>query len=130
MVQKNPFLKYLIKDKKEDVFHSSAYAKAQNGASIGAATSESYQVRVNINQNRQRVKGYKDSEIMMGASGGMRKAEAYKPLTDMGARGGVSGVGNTIGASTGGASAGIASAGGAVSKPPMMPKNPGISIKR
>ncbi len=40
MIQKNPFLKYVMKDKKEDVFHSSAYAKAQSGDSIGAASAQ------------------------------------------------------------------------------------------
>ena len=113
MAQKNPFLKYLIKDKKEDVFHSSAYAKAQSGASIGAASTESYQVRVNVSQNRQRVRGYSNSDIMANAGGGMRKAEVYKPPIGN----------NTFGVNSG---AGGVSAGRA----PMMPKNPGISIKK
>ena len=81
MTQKNPFFKYLIKDKKEDIFHSSAYAKAQNGASIGVASSGSYQARVNVNQNRQKVRGYKDSEIMRSVGKEIRKAETYKAPT-------------------------------------------------
>ena len=73
-MQKNPFLKYVMKDNKEDIFHSSAYAKAQNGGGIGAASSESYQVRVKINENRQNIKGYGDSEIMSGLRNQMPKA--------------------------------------------------------
>lgn len=79
MIQKNPFLKYVIKDKKEDVFHSSAYAKAQNGASMGAASIESYQARVNINQNRQAVRGYNESHIMRGVGVNGPRAKTYTP---------------------------------------------------
>lgn len=113
MIQKNPFLKYVMKDKKEDVFHSSAYAKAQNGGSLGAASTESYQVRVNINQNRTRVKGYGDSELMMGAHNAGLKAKAYTPPAN----------GTGVGAGVSGAS--VASARAA-----MPTKNPGISIKK
>ena len=78
-IQKNPFLKYVMKDEKEDVFHSSAYAKAQSGSGIGVASSESYQVRVNMNQHRTKVRGYNDSEIMTGARNNGPKAKAYVP---------------------------------------------------
>ena len=82
MAQKNPFLKYLIKDKKEDIFHSSGYAKAQSGSSIGAASSESYQVRVNLSQRRRTVQGYNRSEIMAGTRNQDLKAKTYeKPPT-------------------------------------------------
>lgn len=102
MIQKNPFLKYVMKDQKEDVFHSSAYAKVQNGAAMGAASTESYQVRVNINQNRQKVRGYGDSEIMMRTRNQNLKAKTYTPpAKDIGA-----------------------------SRAAMPPKNPGISLKK
>lgn len=78
-IQKNPFLKYVMKDQKEDVFHSSAYAKAQNGGNLGAASTESYQVRVNLNQNRRVVKGYGDSEIMTGTKNQDFRAKTYTP---------------------------------------------------
>ena len=78
-MQKNPFLKYVMKDNKEDVFHSSAYAKAQNGSIIGAASSESYAVRVNIDKNRQTVRGYGDSELMAGAKKMAPRAKTYTP---------------------------------------------------
>lgn len=105
-----------MKDKKEDVFHSSAYAKAQNGGSLGAASTESYQVRVNINQNRSRVKGYGDSELMMGAHNAGLKAKAYTPPVN--------------GAGGSGASAASASARAASARAAMPTKNPGISIKK
>jgi len=76
---KNPFLKYVMKDKKEDVFHSSAYAKAQNGASFGAASTESYKVRVNINQNRTMVGDYSKSKIGARTVNRAPKAQTYTP---------------------------------------------------
>lgn len=79
MIQKNPFLKYLIKDKKEDIFHTSGYAKAQNGANMGAASTESYQVRVNVNQNRKRIRSYNDSRLVAGARMNAPKAKPYEP---------------------------------------------------
>ena len=78
MVQKNPFLKYLIKDKKEDIFHTSGYAKAQNGANMGAASTESYQVRVNVNQNRQKIQGYNRSRLVTGAMANAPKPKTYE----------------------------------------------------
>lgn len=78
-IQKNPFLKYVMKDEKEDVFHSSAYAKAQSGAAMGATSSESYQVRVNVSQHRTRVRGYGESGIMTGARMNGPHAKTYTP---------------------------------------------------
>lgn len=114
MIQKNPFLKYVMKDKKEDVFHSSAYAKAQSGETMGAASTESYQVRVNVNQNRTRVRGYSDSEIMAGAKANGPKAKTYQPSE------------RAVGGRTAQASGSID-----VSKRAAMPvKKAGISIKK
>lgn len=109
MAQKNPFLKYLIKDKKEDIFHTSGYAKAQNGSNMGAASTESYQVRVNVNQHRQMVRGYKESEIMMGTRNKEIKAKAWTPP-----------VAPAVGE-------GKVAAG---ARPPMSIKKPGISLKK
>lgn len=87
MISKNPFLKYVMKDQKEDVFHSSAYAKAQNGAAIGASSSESYQVRVNIDKNRTKVRGYGDSELMTVVRSNGPKAKAYTaPISEASSR--------------------------------------------
>ena len=114
MIQKNPFLKYLIKDEKKDIFHSSAYAKAQNGAAMGAASTESFKVRVNINQNRQVVRGYGDSKIMMDTNKNAPRAKVYTPPEK---QAGVGGPNNS----------GIS--GAANARRMMTPKRPGISIK-
>ena len=79
MIQKNPFLKYVMKDKKEDVFHSSAYAKAQSGEGIGVASTQGYQARVNLDRNRTTVRGYDESEIMTGAKANGPRAKKYTP---------------------------------------------------
>lgn len=79
MIQKNPFLKYLIKDEKQDVLHSSGYAKAQNGASMGASSSESFAARVKIDQDRQRVRRYNDSRLVAGARMNAPRAKTYEP---------------------------------------------------
>ena len=68
-----------MKDKKEDVFHSSGYAKVQSGAAIGAASTESYEVRVNIDKNRQRVRRYNDSRLMTEARSQGPRAKVYEP---------------------------------------------------
>ena len=118
-IQKNPFLKYLVKDKKEDIFHSSGYAKAQSGASLGAASSESFQVRVNINQNRQRVRGYNDSRIMTETRNRDMRAKTFTPPEGDAAGGGATGLGGNAGL------------GGDAAKRAAMPvKNPGISLKK
>lgn len=109
MISKNPFLKYVMKDKKEDVFHSSAYAKAQNGASLGAASTESYQVRVNIDKNRTKVRGYGDSEIMTGVRNNGPKAKTYAAPQS-----GASSATSTV----------------AINRAAMPAKNPGISLKK
>ena len=57
---KNPFLKYVMKEKKENIFHSSAYGKAQNAGAIGAASVEGFEARMRIEKNRQIVHGYND----------------------------------------------------------------------
>lgn len=109
MIQKNPFLKYVMKDNKEDVFHSSAYAKAQSGDKIGVASSQGYQVRVNLAQSRTRVRGYDESEIITGAKKNAPRAKVYTPP-------------EKTGADTGATKRAMASAGGV--------KRAGISVKK
>lgn len=71
----NPFLKRLMKDKKEDIFHSSAYGQAQNSSAMGVASSVSFNNRMRIDRNRQNVRGYGDSRIVSDArSNGPRPA--------------------------------------------------------
>ena len=62
------FSKYVMKDEdKSEVFHSSAYGQAQNGASMGSASTESFEARRSQDQNRQFIKGYNDSKVMGSA---------------------------------------------------------------
>ena len=75
----NPFLKYVMKDEKEDIFHSSAYGKAQNGQGIGTASVETFTHRNAINNNRQHVKSYGDSEIINSTKMNAPHAKTYTP---------------------------------------------------
>lgn len=121
MAQKNPFLKYIMKDKKEDVFHSSAYAKAQNGTGFGATSSESFKVRVNINQHRQAVRGYSESKLMTEGVHGGPKAKTYEAPDASGAR-----TPHKIGM-VGRASTGTTNAGSKVTRPVFKPN---FSVKK
>lgn len=59
-------LKYAMKDdKKEEIFHSSGYARAQAGANFGAAGGggETFSARKNIDADRKYIQGYKNSRI-------------------------------------------------------------------
>lgn len=75
---KNPFLKRLIKEKTEDVVHSSAYAQAQNAKGIGSASTESFSQRFRLEKNRSMVRGYSDSKIVNEAKGNAPKAKKYE----------------------------------------------------
>jgi len=48
-------------------FHSSGYAEAANGSSMGAASAESFQKRQRMEQNRQIIQSYRDSHIARGS---------------------------------------------------------------
>lgn len=76
---KNPFIKYLMREQKEDIFHSSAYGKAQNAGAIGAASTESFEERMKVERNRKIVQGYNDSRIVNGAYMNGPKAKKYVP---------------------------------------------------
>lgn len=54
----------MMKDKKEDVVHSSGYAEAQNRGNIGAASAESFAKRRAMEANRTVVRGYGDSKVV------------------------------------------------------------------
>ena len=58
-----PLLKRIMKDKKEDVIHSSAYAEAQNQGGIGSSSMQTFEQRKAIDQNRNLVRKYGDSKI-------------------------------------------------------------------
>ena len=57
MIMKNPFIKYVMKDEKEDIFHSSAYGKAQNGGAMGVTSAQSFSERMKIEKNGRLCEG-------------------------------------------------------------------------
>lgn len=74
---KNPFLEYIMKDKKEDIFHSSAYGKAQSGNMIGATSSEPFSVRLNTEKNRQIIKNYANSSLISSIAKNTQQAKSF-----------------------------------------------------
>ena len=79
-MDKNPFLDRLMKiNDKGDIFHSSAYGKAQNGGSMGAASTESFATRRQIEQNRTVIKGYGSSSVARSVIGNGPRAKTYMP---------------------------------------------------
>lgn len=68
-----------MKDKKEDIFHSSVYGRAQNGGSLGSASSESFKERMRIDKNRQVVHGYGESQVANSMYGNGPRAKKYTP---------------------------------------------------
>ena len=79
---KNPFLKYVMKDKTENVIHSSAYANAQNADRMGTTDSMSFSQRMAIESNRKIVRSYRDSKIVNETSTGKSKATQYSASED------------------------------------------------
>lgn len=83
-MEKNPLLKYVMKAKKEDVVHSSAYGKAQSGGGIGVASTQSFAKRMEIEKKRNLVRGYGDAGVVgqARAASGVR-AKKYEPQNDI-----------------------------------------------
>lgn len=55
--------------KKQDIFHTSAYARAQGkGATLGAASTQGFAERREIEQNRTLVRGYGDAQVSQGVN--------------------------------------------------------------
>ena len=79
---KNPFLKRLMKDTKETVVHSSAYAKAQNDGGIGVTSTESFSERMKIDRNRTVVRRYGESRIVNDVSGAISEVKTYDRAND------------------------------------------------
>ncbi len=79
----NPFIKYIDREKRENVFHSSAYGVTQSGGNIGVASTESFAERQKIEKNRKIIRGYNDAKIVSQAraQSGI-KAEIYMPPSD------------------------------------------------
>ena len=74
---KNPFLKYLMKEKKENIFHSSEYGRAQSAGIMGTTSTQSFEERMKVDKNRQIVQSYNDSRIVSGSRMNRPKAKEY-----------------------------------------------------
>lgn len=83
----NLALKFLRKrSSKADFLHSSSFGKAQNGSGMGVTSSQSFNTRMAINQNRRVVRGYGDSRIVTGTRNTNMRAKTYTPTEDTGLR--------------------------------------------
>lgn len=80
--------RFVIKGKKEDVLHSSGYARVQNRAGFGATSTESFEKRREIDLHRKLVKGYGDSRMVndMGRHTAQIRAGLKKDLEKREAR--------------------------------------------
>ena len=63
---------------RQDFMHSSGYAKAQNGTSFGATSSESFAARQSMEEHRKFIKGYRNSRITNDFYG-IQRAKTYRP---------------------------------------------------
>lgn len=59
-------------DRKEDILHSSGYAKAQSGRGIGAAGTDDFAARKALDSQRKYIQKYKNSRIMNNYYGPLR----------------------------------------------------------
>ncbi|MBR0479895.1 hypothetical protein IJJ49_01325 [Candidatus Saccharibacteria bacterium] len=91
------FLKYLAKEKKGEIFHSSAAGRAQNAEGIGTTSSSTFAERQAVEKNRQVIRGYNDSRVVSQAYSSAPRAKKYVPPTErvMGEAGAVKGTGAT-----------------------------------
>lgn len=78
---RNPLLKFVMREKKTDVVHTSAFGKAQNGQGMGATSVQSFSERMEVERNRKRVRSYSDSRVVAQAYGavGVRAKEYILP---------------------------------------------------
>lgn len=60
---KKPLIDRLNRGKKTEIFHSSAYGRAQNGGSLGTASTESFAQRMQMEQSRKTIQRYDASEV-------------------------------------------------------------------
>lgn len=134
----NPLLGRLMKEKKEDVVHTSAFAEAQNRGGFGSTSTESFERRREIDQQRTLVGGYRDARVVSD-----RGVEAWRIKQEMrqlgedgssasrndGRAGGGLGVrgGAAVRNKPGDLNKGVAGSKGAAGLRPPARKNPGIS---
>ncbi len=67
---------------RNDFFHSSTYANAQNKGGIGVASGESFRVRQSLEKRRQHIQNYRKSKIGNSYYDG-REAKTYSYTEDM-----------------------------------------------
>ncbi|MDO4759263.1 MAG: hypothetical protein Q4A30_00550 [Candidatus Saccharibacteria bacterium] len=74
--------KFTMKDEtREEIFHSSGYARAQSGGAMGAAgDGMTLELRKQIDERRKYIKKYNNARIMQGAYG-VERAKTYVPRT-------------------------------------------------
>ncbi len=76
-----------MKEKKENIIHSSCYGKAQSGAAMGTASTESFAKRMEIDKNRQNIKKYNDSMVAEQRFNSVMRAKQYIPPEKTGNQG-------------------------------------------
>lgn len=76
-----------MKDKKEDIFHSSTYGKAQSGIAMGNSSNRSFTERKLADDNRKFVKGYEKSGIFGQAAANGPRAKVFTPPNNNNAAG-------------------------------------------
>ncbi len=83
----NPLLKYMMKNEaKSEVFHSSGYARAQNGGNMGATTAESFSQRQSIEERRKFIQGFRNARIAQSRNLSLRAKSLEAMKTEIGAR--------------------------------------------
>lgn len=86
MVKDKNLIDYTVAhQERSDFFHSSGYATAQNGDSIGAAAggkSDSFAARQALESQRQHIKSYQDSQVGNARWNG-QSAKRYDRATDL-----------------------------------------------
>ena len=55
--------KHIVKSDDDQSFHTSGYATANNGQRIGAVSTQSFEKRIQMEKNRQRVGSYRQSAM-------------------------------------------------------------------
>ena len=76
---KNPFMKYVAKEKREDIFHSSTYGKAQSGIVMGTSSNKTFTELKRARENRKIVQGYEKSGILNQAATNGPRAKVFTP---------------------------------------------------
>ncbi len=101
MEKKPSIVHRMINGERSQIFHSSAYARAQSGTAMGAASTESFAQRQALEQNRQNVRKYGDSLVAGQRFNTLNRQEAAQQSGNVASAGGVGGEGNAGGVGLG-----------------------------